>query len=491
MNTYIKLILGIIFILGVTSCEDAYNIDKPGAINEEVTFEKADDLQLYLNGIYSYANNLSEIKFTSVFTDELAPTTGYNGEFRGLHRFTLNSTTGYASSIWLKNYFTINRVNRLVDAVKYISDLEENQGKVNDILAQGRLLRANAYLQLLSFYSTNMKDGNALGVIIVNGIPTTGDLLKRSTNAEVFAEIEKDLNYAKNNLSNSNNFNFPTKYAAEALLARMYAYKGDYAKAKIHASSVINNSGITLSVATPFDESDFYTTSTSNPYRQVWADTNQGEQIFSLKSEATGSGFGLVSLYYFNNSSFNGSPKWGMGHNLYAKLKEVPGDIRFKAFVDPSTDVEKGRLMIDKYPGIPNSPLRNNVKLVRLSEMYFFLAEAAVDEPNLNKAAEYVHEIQKARNYETAPALPTYSSQQDAWGAILDERRKEFAFEGFRYIDLRRLGALGNRSIDRSDSDDESSGMPLTLDINDHRFTLPIPLDEINPNTGIQQNPGY
>ena len=66
------------------------------------------------------------------------------------------------------------------------------------------------------------------------------------------------------------------------------------------------------------------------------------------------------------------------------------------------------------------------------------------------------------------------------------------AFEGHRYLDIKRLAALaGNQGITRDNTDDDIPNQPLTLALSDYRFTLPIPQQEIAGNVNIQQNPGY
>jgi hypothetical protein len=58
-------------------------------------------------------------------------------------------------------------------------------------------------------------------------------------------------------------------------------------------------------------------------------------------------------------------------------------------------------------------------------------------------------------------------------------------------MDIKRLGVAANKSIDRNITDDLILSLPTTIPNNDHRFTLPIPQDEIAGNPTIQQNPGY
>ena len=87
--------------------------------------------------------------------------------------------------------------------------------------------------------------------------------------------------------------------------------------------------------------------------------------------------------------------------------------------------------------------------------------------------------------------IPGYSftTEEVAFGAILDERRLEFLFEGHRWVDLKRLGVRGNRTIDRDEK--ESENYPDEISSTDYRFTLPIPLSETTANSGVEQNIGY
>ena len=77
----------------------------------------------------------------------------------------------------------------------------------------------------------------------------------------------------------------------------------------------------------------------------------------------------------------------------------------------------------------------------------------------------------------------------DVLAEILKERRKEFILEEqMRWLDMKRLGV----SVSREASDDESLGLKVyTLDANDYRYTLPIPLDSELQYNNIQQNPGW
>ena len=86
--------------------------------------------------------------------------------------------------------------------------------------------------------------------------------------------------------------------------------------------------------------------------------------------------------------------------------------------------------------------------------------------------------------------LSSFSNLEDAINEILTERRLELAYEGHRYIDLKRTRSITNDGIDR-DGADCGGSIPCNLIATDYRFTFPIPVAELNANTNITQAPGY
>jgi len=510
---YIVLSIGMAF--GITACQDAYEIDPVGLVDEEAAFYTLNEAQTVLDGTYSQMNNMNQIAFTAIFTDELAPSVQWNGSNRDVHQMILNSTSGFPAAIWLDGHAGVNRANRILNGLAEFEPADgAEETRLNDMRAQARFIRAYSYLTLLSYFSPNMEDNDALGAILFEDVATYGTPVKpRATNGEIYQLMEEDLNFAVEHLK-GDNFIYPTKAAAEAIMARMYAYRGMYQQAAVYANHVINNYGLSLTVATPFTHnSAFYSTASPTPYKQMWLDyirdtsnpngnvtipASQLEQILTLRSqpgEGTPS-FQVAAIFFQNGTACSGSPLWSMSYRLHEMYSSNPNDVRLYAFVDPTTwsgaGCNGGEVMIDKYPGIGSAnPLVNNLKLIRLSEMYMILAEAAASNGDLTGAANYIYQVEVARSTTGSATMPSFSSTTDAWAGILEERRKEFFAEGYRYVDLKRLGAKANVSIDRDQRDNENPGEPLTIPIDDHRFTLPIPFNEISVNPDIVQNPGY
>lgn len=489
------LLIAAMGTLGVVSCNDALDIVQKGEITEEVAFQTVGDLQSFLIGnVYGTVDTSNEIQLSSILTDETALTPQNPGHYFQEFRYGLMTNTGQVSSIWGTHYATINRVNRLLAYAEKITPSADEQQQYNSILAEARTLRAFAYLSLTSYFTTNMKDNSALGVILSTTVPEIDAQLPRSTNGEIYAQIEADLAYAEANFVAPSSTDVPYKFVTrpliDAIRARMYTYRGDYANAKLYAQKVINASN-PLTLAVPFAPASFLNSPSSNPYKRIWQDVGQQEIIFALSRPSLGSG-GIASLWTTNTTSLTGTPLLGVSHNLF-DLLDTPGDIRLYTFVDPESIDHPTTKVLDKYPGKGSTPLKNDIKVFRVSEMYLILAEAAIAENNLTQAATYIQQIRSARKYTAGPAaLPVYTSQAQAYRDMLKERRVELCFEGHRYIDLRRLGATAGVTNDRNAMDDYfNPNTPLSLSITDHRWTLPIPQAEILGNPSIQQNPGY
>jgi hypothetical protein len=488
-----KYILFIAFsVVLTTSCNDALDIVQDGELYPEGAFKRVADLRSYLNGdIYTRVDNTNEIEFTSVFTDEVGIGPDNGGQNLEEHRFQLNPTTGFTASLWNAHYTLINRVNRLIkfsDLVTPANDAEIAQK--NAILAEARTLRAHAYLQLLAFYSSDVSDPNALGVVLSDKVydPLVVEPRLRVPNSVIYDFIEQDLLFAESNLSAATDYRFVTRNLVNAIRARFYLYRKNYDLAKNYATLALAGRPLTTSAA---------------QYRAMWLDSGQGEIIFAASRPSVGTWSNIADVWYFNTTTATGGAFHDMGRNLFNLYNQNPSDVRLQSWVDASSTINTNYLSdinyintdvlaIDKYPGKSNQPLRNDLKLYRSSEMALIIAECEVggSSPNFAAAAARVQSIRQARG--TGQTTPAYANAQAAWADILLERRKELAFEGHRYIDIKRIAALaGVQGIDRNITDDAIQNLPLTLPLSDHRFTLPIPQAEVAGNVTIQQNSGY
>jgi hypothetical protein len=135
-----------------------------------------------------------------------------------------------------------------------------------------------------------------------------------------------------------------------------------------------------------------------------------------------------------------------------------------------------------KYQNAANTKDRDNIKVIRLAEVYLIAAEASLP-TNEADALNYLNAVAQTRD----PYFPGYNSTGAALlDDIVTERRKELAFEGDRFYDLNRL----KRDIERQ-SDAASIPAPLSIPYTDYHRVAPIPQSELQANPNIKQNPGY
>ncbi|MGV6845606.1 MAG: RagB/SusD family nutrient uptake outer membrane protein [Lutibacter sp.] len=495
MKNIKNLFLVAFLAFSIISCNDAIDINQPGRLGAEQAFKTVSDLQLGLLSSYDQFDLTPQIQFNALFTDELAIgfDNGGQGISDGGYSFVLNAGSDAPQAFWNNYYDALNSVNRVIDAATLITPDASEQAAYNDILGQAHALRAFAHFQLLTYFSTDYTDDAALATILVDFVPTIDQNLPRNTNGEFYASINSDLDQADNLLSTQADPTFVSKDFVTALRARMAAYRQDYTAANTYATDLLNK----------------YPIADQGQYIAMFQDADNTEIIFKLSRSVgdnydrqgnTGSAFAggwAGANFAFISATIDGSPYFEMGRSLFNMLDQ--NDVRYTVNVSPTSlidpnyqtnqDPASDILVIQKYPGKSGQPLMNDLKVFRSSEMLLIKAEALTDANDLAGAAALIKQLRDAR-FGTAQPLPVYADKTEAFGAILDERRIEFAFEGQRYVDLKRLGARANRSVDRDAVDCAINGA-CTLPSSDYRFTLPIPIIESDANPNVQQNPGY
>jgi hypothetical protein len=488
------LIFGV--FAGLVSCNDAIEIDQPGRLDADAAFQTVADLEAGLFGVYDQFDLSPDIAFQSIFTDELS--IGFDNGGQGLadYGFVLNAGSTAPAVFWTNGYDQLNAASRLIEAADIIEIEEGEQTLFNQVLGEAYALRAWGHFIMLSYFSTDYTDDNALSIINLDFVPTIDQQLLRNTNGETFALIESDLTQANSLLGNStDDVTRINKDFIIALRARIAAYRQDYATAASLSEQLIAK----------------YPLANRSEYQAMFLDQSDGEVIFKLERTnndtydgqgATGSpaaGGWAGARFAFVDATLSGSPYFEMGRSLFNLMD--PADIRYDvnvaptSLIDPDYEINQNPatdiLVIQKYPGSEGQPLMNDLKIFRSSEMYLIRAEAAVAQGSLGQAAELIKEIRDAR-FGTDTALPSYGSATQAYAAILDERRVELAFEGHRYLDLKRMGSRAGQGVLKDAIDCAFNGA-CTLSADDYRFTMPLPIVEFNANPGLreQQNPGY
>jgi hypothetical protein len=230
---------------------------------------------------------------------------------------------------------------------------------------------------------------------------------------------------------------------------------------------VINNGGYTL---TPAASLAAYW---ANPAPQ----TGKVETIFELAlNTATNNGTsGLDAIY----------AQAGIGDllatdPLYSSYAAT--DARRNLIIS-GTRAGQPALIVNKYPNYTLPTDKDDIKVIRYAEVLLTAAEAYAQTGDNTNALLYLNQVTQKRD----PSFAGYTSTGATTIAnILNERRKELAFEGLRFFDLTRTNVVINRPVQPFGYASIS-----TIAVGDYRRILPIPQTELDANKSIVQNPGY
>ncbi|HEX7691266.1 MAG TPA: RagB/SusD family nutrient uptake outer membrane protein [Sediminibacterium sp.] len=455
----------------LTACKKSYLDLKPyDQVALDIAIQTEGDMQAATNGIYSAMRNSSlygrDVELRGdILGDNVYISTTNSNRFLEYSAITYIPSSTSVANTWNAAYGAILRANNVIN-----STIAANTN-TNQYRGEALALRALLYLDLVKQYAKTYTAASAatdLGVPLVLAYDPT---LKpaRSTVQAVYDQIEKDLLAAIPLLSSRSTYSsgYINKNAAKSILARVYLFKGDWAKALSTAQDVITTGGYTL-------------TTTSN-YASYWSQgtlrTDKTESLFEISFDPNGNAGNESLPYFFLQAGYGDALA---ANSFYETFSTT--DVRRALMVD-GTRGGKTVKIINKYP----SNINYTIKMVRLSETYLIAAEAAYQSGNQPLALTYVNAVATRRD----PAFIGYvSAGTQLLEDILTERRKELAFEGFRYWDLQRY----NRDVVRINSNNNyAANVPLVFAKDNFRRILPIPQGEgdANPNIKSQQNPGY
>lgn len=451
-NFRFSIIAGIVLLL-TASCEKQLDIEPTTSIDENDALVTSSDVEAALVGAYSDLGD-DDVYGGSLFVrSELlgnsASSFNWSGTFQTLtqiynKQIPVDNTD--VSNTWTGAYQAINDVNNVLDAIDIV--LPERKNRVE---GEAKFIRGSLYFDLVRLYAKAWNDGDPAandGVAIVLE-PTRApideeDQKPRAKVAEVYAQIINDLSEAEALLPESNGF-FASKYAAAAMLSRVYLQKGDYANAAAAASRVIESTQFSLAT-TYLDAFPF------NALNITEVIGNTDEDVFAM--QVTNSQ-GVNSFHTYFSPLGRGDIE--IAQDFIDEFE--PGDDRLSIYYDD------GSIRTGKFDMVNSA-----VHIIRLAEMYLTRAEAnfrlgtAVGDMALND----INTIRGRVN------LNPYASADLTLDLILKERKLELAFEGFTLGDIKRTqGLVGN------------------LSWNSPRLVFPIPDRERKVNPNLTQNEGY
>jgi hypothetical protein len=450
-------------ILFTSSCVKVNQI-YPNGTQATQLFKDSAGLSKALVGLYS---TLEVQEYYGAYYPLMCDLNSDNGYAGGYNNNAINEFGAYSvtsSNAFLQNtyvaiYKTIASANAIIAGEATVTGASTQY--LNAVKGQALALRAMAHFDLLRAFGYHWDITSPYGIPVVTTPQTSTSIVPRATVIDTYNAIIADLQQSADLLKNNSNRNpnYVNPAVVNALLARVYLYKKDYANAAKFATLVINDGS--------------YAVIDQNRFTQIYTTKNSKESIFELPfNSQTQSGYNAAT--YARPTAALTEVLFALNSDLQSFFQNRPGDLRYN-LVD--TTNPNGFLRTLKY----SSDIKlkdNSAYIIRISEMYLIRAEA------LGNTTDGINDLNKIRTNRGLPAYSPSDSEEDGpdyFQVLADENRAEFNFEGHRYFDLARTGDVVNYL------------QPLTsatLTVTNSCF--PIPLREINATGGVVvQNPGY
>ncbi len=452
------------FLLLFTACD--LDLEPTDSIDDSKAFETIEDLAKGMNGVYAMYRSHASVGNGDIASDDLRYSQSNTGQGLAVHNWTYNASNTELDDTWYENAKLVDRANRIFEQAQYF-DVEDET--VKRVMAEAIFTRAYAIFEMLRVYCPNYSSG-ALGT----PYPFKSEISspERLPQKEVYEYLLADIETALPNLTvfgSTNSINedgakyyWITQSAAYALKARILQYMGDWDGAIAAADMAVSSGNFILA--------------TADQLGSVWEDAVEDgvEVIFSLRRENS-----TLGEYYTRTT--NGDIFYHPSNDLMEIYEE--GDIRSSLYFGQNED---SRDIVIKHDGRDGGNTNVvDLKVFRVAEMMLIKAEAYIEKGDYTEAKALITELRQNRFTTDEVPEVDMSTKQLAIEAFRAERRRELAYEGHRFFDLRRWELGINRL------DEDVLGTSQTLQANDYRFVFPIPQNEIFANDNMKQNEGY
>ena len=497
----------IVALWSFTSCKKwiEYNPHDDFKITEQDYLKSEADYRAMAVGVYSPIQWLNQIVPIGDIASDNAVSGGESAtdilSLQQIDDFTHYPINSTLADLWQVAYEGINRANYMHQyKTKNIAGETVDFAGKEAMYGEIYFLRAYYYFSLVKLFGDVP--------LFVDRRLTINDskTLQRSPKATVYAQIENDLTTAINVLPTIQvDKGRITKYAAQALLGKVYLYQAGtntakYAQAAAMLENVITANKFSLvsdfgSIFLPSGEngaeSVFEIQYSNGQGTYDWAHTTRGQGNMLVQM------CGVRGLTGSNGMPYN--PGWSFDMptanlaNAYAagdkRKDETVFNIEAYKTANPSFGIsylvapykntglynKKYLPRVGETSGQVELNYSNNYRTIRYADVLLMAAEANNKAGNDTKAQGYLNQVRRRAFGNTLNDITSTGST--LYDAILNERRLEFAMEGERFFDLVRTGKAASTLA--------SFGF-----VAGKHEVFPIPQGEVDF-SGLTQNPNY
>ena len=501
-NIHIKILSLVLLVTMLSSCKKWLDYDpkEDFRITEQEYLKSESDYRTMAVSVYTPIQWLNQ----SVPVGDIASDNSVSGGENASDVLSLQQIDDYShtpnnstlTELWLSAYEGINRANYMhqYKGINLAGETIDFAGK-EALYGEIYFLRAYYYFHLVRFFGdVPLFTDKLLGL-------SESKSLKRLPKADVYKQVELDLTNAiavlpavqlqKGRI---------TKYAAQALLGKVYLYQNKYDAAAAMLENVISSNAFSL--VSDFG-SIFLVTGENGPESVFEIQYSNGSPYYNWGGVTRGQGNHSVQQCGIRGLNGSAAMPYAAGwstnlpaQNLAAaytvgdKRKAVTVlDIEAYKTANPSFGItyqvapfKNTGLYNQKYlprkgetSGQVELNYQNNYRTIRYADVLLMAAEAnnKATAANDTKARTYLNLVRRRAFGDNLHDIA--SSGTALYQAILDERRLELAMEGERFFDLVRTGQAATK---------------ITGFTAGKHGVFPIPQQEVDI-SGLTQNSGY
>ncbi|HEX6430613.1 MAG TPA: RagB/SusD family nutrient uptake outer membrane protein [Niastella sp.] len=486
-----------IFAFCIFSCRKLVNIAPPSyQIADNNVYSSDATAIAVLTGMYTSMNS-SAGPFTGTKSIHLLAGLGadeliaYSGSVAVLQSYYQNSLTPFGASMsgtehWSPLYNYLLKSNAVIEGLTSTEANALTPAVKQQLLGEAKFMRAFFYFYLINLF------GDVPLALTTD--PKINALLGRAPLEQVYEQIINDLNDAKELLSS----NFldatllktsvervrPTKFAAEAFLARVYLYTGEWAKAEEEATEVISNTAL------------FNLSSLNNAFLK--ASLGNKEAIWQL--QPTTLFFNTQEAINFiipQTGPNNGSQPVYLSRQILKSFEAGDNRAKYGNWVDTTiykvnATTQDTVSYVNKYKlnvrdttinaSTGTAKMKEFLMMLRLGEQYLIRAEARA---HLGKIPEAQSDLNTTRARAGLPGI-TPTDKTSLLAAILKEKQVElFCESGHRWLDLKRTGNIN--AVMSLVTPLKANGAPWQL----YQAFYPLPQSDLDKAPNLVQNLGY
>lgn len=499
---YIKVLGLTIMIAMGTSCTKFANFSPvENFVTTDLQYLKTEtDYRTMANSVYSPLQWLNQMQPIGDIASDNSVAGGESASdvlpLQQIDDYTLTPVNSTLTDLWQVAYEGINRANYLNQyKITNLAGGQVNFAGKDALYGEVNFLRAYYYFSLVRMF------GDVPLFVDKRLDITNSGTLKRSPKADVYKQIETDLNNAIAVLPTVQlQGGRITKYAAQALLGKVYLYESKFDQTAAILEPIITSGAFILvsNYASMYTaagengpESLFEIQYTNNSPYYNWGGATRGQGNYAIQQNGIRGINGSAAMPYAAGWSTNlPTQNLNSAYNAGDQRKAVTCfDIEAYKNANPSLGItyqvapyKNTGLYSGKYQphkgetsGQVELNYLNDFRILRYSEVLLMAAEAnnKATAPNDTKAQGYLNQV-RARAF--GDALHNITSTGTALRqAIWDERRLELGMEGDRFFDLVRTGQAAAK---------------ITGFVVGKNEVFPIPQTEVTI-SGLTQNPGY